>query len=61
MKTISLLNLLYALIPLSLVYIYYVRLTNNKTEIIYATFRMVIQLLGVGYLLIYIFEEKILL
>ncbi|MDD3007390.1 MAG: ABC transporter permease [Arcobacter sp.] len=58
MKTISLLNLLYALIPLAFVYVYYVKLTNNKTEIIYATFRMVIQLLGVGYLLIYIFEEK---
>lgn len=58
MKTISLINLLYSLLPLILVYIFYLKWVNNKTELIYATIRMVIQLLIVGYVLIYIFEKK---
>lgn len=58
MKTIPLINLLYCLIPLAIVWFYYRKWTNNSVEIIYATVRMVLQLLIIGYLLIYIFEQK---
>ncbi len=58
MKTIPLINLLYCLIPLAIVWFYYKKWTNNSTEIIYATIRMVLQLLIIGYLLIYIFEQR---
>ena len=55
---IPLLNLLYTLLPLLIVGYFYNRWSNNKSEIAYATTRMVIQLLLVGYVLIYIFNEK---
>lgn len=58
MKTIPLINLLYCLIPLAIVWFYYRKWTNNSVEIIYATVRMVLQLLIIGYLLVYIFEQK---
>lgn len=58
MQTISIYNLLYTLIPLALVWYFYYKWTDNKSEIIYATVRMIIQLLLVGYVLIYIFESK---
>jgi putative ABC transport system permease protein len=58
MKSISLINLLYSLIPLFLVGYFYYKWAGNKTEILYSTVRMIIQLLLVGYVLIYIFEEK---
>lgn len=58
MPTISLLNLLYAFIPLSIVWYFYSIWANNKSEILYSTLRMLIQLLLVGYVLIYIFKEK---
>lgn len=55
---IPLINLLYTLLPLFFVGYFYYKWTDNKTEIAYATTRMIIQLLLVGYVLIYIFNEK---
>ena len=58
MQNIPLINLLYSLIPLLVVGYYYYKWANNKGEIVYSTLRMIIQLLLVGYILIYIFEDK---
>lgn len=58
MQNIPLVNLLYSLIPLLVVGYYYYKWANNKSEIVYSTLRMIIQLLLVGYILIYIFEDK---
>jgi putative ABC transport system permease protein len=58
MQTISLTNLLYSLIPLLLVGYFYYKWADNKSEILYSTLRMIVQLLLVGYILIYIFENK---
>ena len=58
MQTISFFNLSLTLIPLIFVWYFYYKWTNNKTEIIYATSRMLIQLLIIGYFLIFLFEEK---
>lgn len=55
---IPLLNLLYTILPLFIVGYFYSKWSGNKTEIIYATTRMVIQLLLVGYVLIYIFNDN---
>jgi putative ABC transport system permease protein len=55
---IPLSNLLYSLIPLFIIGYFYYKWSNNKYEIAYATIRMVIQLLLVGYILIYLFNEK---
>lgn len=45
------------LLPLAVVGYYYHKWTNNSTEVFYATIRMVIQLVAIGYVLIYIFEN----
>jgi len=58
MQTISFFNLSLTLIPLIFVWYFYYTWTNNKTEIIYATSRMLVQLLIIGYFLIFLFEEK---
>ena len=58
MQTISFFNLSLTLIPLIFVWYYYNKWTNNKSEILIATIRMIIQLILIGYLLLYIFEEK---
>ncbi|PIF03672.1 MAG: hypothetical protein CSA86_05130 [Arcobacter sp.] len=58
MKTIPLLNLFYLLIPLIIVGIYYYKWTDDRKDIALATFRMILQLLLIGYLLIFIFEDK---
>lgn len=58
MPTISLMNLSYSLIPLLVVWFFYAKWTQNSKEIPFATFRMVIQLLLIGYLLVYIFESS---
>lgn len=55
---IPLTNLLYSLIPLFIIGYFYYKWSNNKYEIAYATTRMIIQLLLVGYVLIYLFNEK---
>lgn len=51
-------NLLYMLVPLLFVGYFYYKWVGDKSEILYATFRMVSQLLLIGYLLTYIFEAK---
>jgi len=55
---ISVINLLYLLIPISFVAYFYFRWVGNKIEIFYASIRMLLQLLLVGYLLSYVFESK---
>jgi putative ABC transport system permease protein len=58
MQTIPFVNLLYLLIPLVFVWYFYNAWTGDKKDIIYSTFRMIIQLLIIGYVLLYLFEEK---
>lgn len=58
MKTIELVNLLYLILPLIIVWYFYKKWVGNQFEIIYSTIRMIIQLLAIGYLLIYLFENK---
>ncbi|MEA3498055.1 MAG: ABC transporter permease [Campylobacterota bacterium] len=50
-------NILFVLFPLGVVWYFYYKWGDNKTEIIYATTRMIIQLLAIGYILIYIFQN----
>ena len=57
MELIPAQNLLFMLLPLSIVGYYYYKWTENSTEILYATIRMVVQLVLIGYALIYIFEN----
>ncbi|DAB34653.1 MAG: UDP-glucose/iron transport system permease protein [Sulfurospirillum sp.] len=58
MQIIEAWNLLYMFFPILFVGYFYYKWIGNKTEIIYASFRMLLQLLLIGYLLIYIFEAK---
>ncbi len=58
MQTIPLINLLYLLLPLVIVWYFYKSWVGNQTEILYATIRMVVQLLAIGYLLLILFENK---
>lgn len=58
MQNIPYINLLYTLIPLVFVWYFYKKWTGNKTEIVYSTIRMLLQLLLIGYVLLYLFEEK---
>lgn len=58
MQTISFFNLSLTLIPLIYVWYYYRKWTNNGTEIIVSTIRMLLQLIAIGYLLLFIFETK---
>lgn len=58
MQTIPFFNLSLTLIPLIIVWYYYTKWTNDKSEIIISTIRMVIQLLLIGYFLIFLFEKK---
>jgi putative ABC transport system permease protein len=58
MKTISFFNLLFVFIPLIFVWYYYKKWTDDKYEIVISTLRMVIQLVAIGYVLLYIFDEK---
>lgn len=58
MKTIELINLLYLILPLVVVWYFYKKWVGNQSEIIYSTIRMIIQLLAIGYVLIYLFENK---
>lgn len=58
MQSIPLINLIYLIIPLIIVWYFYKKWVGNQTEIIYATIRMLIQLLLIGYLLLYLFENK---
>ncbi len=58
MQTISFINLSLTLIPLILVWYFYKKWTNDNYEIIYSTVRMLVQLVAIGYVLLYLFEEK---
>jgi len=58
MQTISYFNLSLTLIPLLFVWYYYNKWTNDKSEIIISTIRMIVQLLVIGYFLIFLFQEK---
>ncbi len=58
MQTISFYNLSLTLLPLIFVWYFYYKWTGDNKEVIYSTVRMVIQLLLIGYLLLFIFEEK---
>lgn len=58
MQSIPLLNLFYLLIPIVIVSYFYKIWGNNSFKILNATFRMIIQLLLIGYILIYLFENK---
>ncbi|QKF80657.1 ABC transporter permease [Halarcobacter ebronensis] len=58
MQNISFYNLCLSLLPLIVVWYYYKKWTNNSTEIIVATLRMLVQLIAIGYVLIFIFENK---
>ncbi len=58
MQTIPLLNLFYLVIPLIITWYFYYKWTDDRKDIILATFRMVVQLLLIGYLLLFIFEDK---
>ena len=58
METIPLINLFYSLFPLLIVGYFYYKYTNNKYEIFYSTLRMILQLLLIGYGLLFIFDNK---
>ena len=57
MELIPVQNLLFMLLPLAVVGYYYYRWTDSSTEVLYATLRMVVQLILIGYILIYIFKN----
>lgn len=58
MQTISFFNLSLTLIPLIFVWYYYKKWTRDSKEIVISTLRMLIQLITIGYLLLFIFETK---
>lgn len=58
MQLISATNLIYLLIPVLIVGYFYYKWVGNKIEILYASSRMILQLLLIGYLLSYIFEAQ---
>ena len=58
MKIIPLSHLLYMLLPIGVVAYFYTKWIGNAKEIAIATVRMVLQLLLIGYLLFYIFNNK---
>ncbi|GIT99988.1 iron export ABC transporter permease subunit FetB [Sulfurovum sp. TSL6] len=53
---ISLLNLLWVMVPVAIVIVIYIRWTQDKMTLFYALFRMLIQLILIGYVLTYIFN-----
>jgi putative ABC transport system permease protein len=55
---ISLLDLLWVMIPVIMTLVIYMRWTEDRVTIFYALFRMLIQLILIGYLLTYIFESR---
>lgn len=57
MESIPVQNFLYLLFPLAIIWYYYKEWVDDSKEVIYATIRMVIQLILIGYVLIYIFEN----
>jgi len=57
MSTISFFNLSLSFIPLLFVWYFYYKWTNDKSDILVASIRMIIQLITIGYLLIFIFKS----
>ena len=58
MIKIELVSLLWMVLPLSVVFYYYIKYTNDYKTPFLALFRMVVQLLLIGYLLVFIFTTK---
>lgn len=58
MQLIPAINLLYMALPLVVVGYFYYRWTDNKTEIFFATLRMCVQLIAIGYVLTALFETN---
>ena len=56
--SISFLNLFWVMIPVALVIVIYIRWTQDRTTLFYAFFRMLIQLVLIGYVLTYIFSSN---
>lgn len=54
---ISFLNLFWVLIPVVVVIVIYMRWTQDKITLFYALFRMLIQLILIGYVLTYLFDS----
>ncbi len=54
---ISLVDLLWVMIPVGVVIYFYMLWTEDRTTLFYALFRMLIQLILIGYVLTYIFES----
>lgn len=53
---ISLLDILWVMVPVAVVIVIYMRWTQDKITLFYALFRMLIQLILIGYVLTYIFD-----
>jgi putative ABC transport system permease protein len=53
---ISFLDMLWVLLPVAIVITVYIRWTEDRTTLFYALFRMVTQLILIGYVLTYIFN-----
>ena len=58
MRIIELYNLLYLLLPLIIVWYFYKSWVKDNYEIINSTIRMIIQLLLIGYVLVYLFTNE---
>ena len=58
MELIPVENFLFLLFPLAVVWYYYKEWVDDSKEIVYATLRMLVQLILIGYVLIYIFENN---
>jgi len=54
---ISLLDLLWIMLPVAVVIVIYMRWTQDRTTLFYALFRMLVQLILIGYVLTYIFSS----
>ncbi len=57
MPVIDIKNLLFMLIPIAIVWYFYAKWSGDIKEVGIATFRMVLQLLVIGYVLVYIFNN----
>ncbi len=58
MSTISFFNLSLSFLPLIFIWYFYYKWTKDKTDILIATLRMIIQLITIGYLLVFIFKSN---
>ncbi len=55
---ISLLDLFWIMIPVGFVIFFYIKWTEDKTTLFYALFRMLLQLILIGYVLNFLFDSK---